>query len=107
MFYNSWQLSFCTVNRRDTQHQLNTTLQARNQRGGICPPPEIFKKLSNNKVEILYSNHFKEKPYWNFSLSYLSPYKIYLEIDHLIKNFVNDWYSTINMLELGDRLNCW
>jgi len=40
-------------------------------------------------------------------LFYLSPYKIYLETGHLIENFVNDWYLTTNMLELGDRLKCW
>jgi len=56
---------------------------------------------------MLYSNHLKEKSYWNFSLPYLSPYKIYLEIGHLIENFVNDWYLITNMLELGDRLKCW
>jgi len=28
MLYDSWQLSFCTVSRRDTEHQLNTSLQA-------------------------------------------------------------------------------
>jgi len=27
MLYNSWQLSFGTVSRRDTQHQLNTAWQ--------------------------------------------------------------------------------
>jgi len=26
--YNRWQFSFCTVSRRDTQHQQNTALQA-------------------------------------------------------------------------------
>jgi len=26
---------------------------------------------------------------------------IYLETGHLIENFVNDWYSTINMLEVS------
>jgi len=39
-------------------------------------------------------------------LSYLSPYKIYFETDNLIENFVNDWYLTTNMFELGDRLKC-
>jgi len=37
-------------------------------------------------------------------LSYLSPYKIYLETGDLIENIVNDWYLTTNMLELGDDL---
>jgi len=49
--------------------------------------------------------------YYKFSLSYwlitVSPYKIYLETCHLIKKFVNEWYLTSNMLELGDRLKCW
>jgi len=31
----------------------------------------------------------------------LSPYKIYLEAGYLIENFVNDWYSTTNMLEVS------
>jgi len=38
-----------------------------------------------------------------------SPYKIYLETGYLIENFINDWYSTTNMLEvstLGDSLKC-
>jgi len=51
-----------------------------------------------------------KKSYSNFSLSYwliISLYKIYLETGHLIANFVNDWYLTTNMLELGDRLTCW
>jgi len=34
----------------------------------------------------------------------LHPDKIYFETGHLIKNFVNDWYLTTNMLELGDGL---
>jgi len=25
----------------------------------------------------------------------------------MIENFVNGWYLTTNMLELGDRLKCW
>jgi len=36
-------------------------------------------------------------------LFYLSPYKIYFQADKLIENFVNAWYLTTNMLELGDR----
>jgi len=32
----------------------------------------------------------------------LSPYKIYyLETGYLIENFVNDWYSATNMLEVS------
>jgi len=30
-----------------------------------------------------------------------SPYKIDLETGYLIENFVNDWYSTTNMLEVS------
>jgi len=36
-----------------------------------------------------------------FVLLVNSPYKIYLETGYLIKNFVNDWYSTTNMLEIS------
>jgi len=47
-----------------------------------------------------------KKSYWNFSLSAsliisVPPYKIYLETGYLIENFVNDWFSTTNMLEVS------
>jgi len=86
------------------------------QPGGAVSPPKFskhciailaFAETFNNKVEILYCNHFSEKSYWTFSWSYLSPDKIYFETGHLIKNFVKDWYLTTNMLELGDGLQCW
>jgi len=32
---------------------------------------------------------------------------MYFETGILMENFVNDWYLTTNMLELGDRLKCW
>jgi len=51
----------------------------------------------------LYSNHFLEV-LLEFFFVLLIPYKIYFETGHLIKNFVNDWYLTTNMLELGDGL---
>jgi len=44
-----------------------------------------------------------KKSYWNFfcPTGKLSPYKIYLETDYLIENFVNNWYLTTNMLEVS------
>jgi len=57
-------------------HDANWIEQARNQ-WGICSPEilktlhsnfDILQKLSKNKDEILYSNHFKEMSRLNFSL---------------------------------------
>ena len=46
-----------------------------------------------------------KKSYWIFlcPIGKLSPYKIDLETGYLIKNFVNDWYLTTNMLEASKR----
>jgi len=68
-----------------------------------------LQKLSNNKVEIFYSNHLKKvllEIFFVLLVNYLL-YKIYLETGHLIENFVNEWYFTTNMMKLGDRLKCW
>jgi len=52
-------------------------VQARNQGEAFAPPPTssrhciailtFLQKPSNKKDEILYSDHFKEKSYFNFS----------------------------------------
>jgi len=64
-----------------------------------------LQKFSKNKDEILYSNHFLRSLTEIFlcPTGKLSPYKIYLETDYLIENFVNDWYVITNMLEVSKR----
>jgi len=58
-----------------------------------------------------FFNHFQEKFYLYFSLSYWLIISledtVYLETGHLIENFVNDWYLTTNTLNLAERLKCW
>jgi len=82
---------------------------------GIFASPENFKTLYSNfdicrnfqriKMKCYILIIFKKSLILIFlcPIGKLSAYKIYLETGHLIENFVNDWYSTTNMLELSKR----
>jgi len=79
--------------------------------GGKCTP-ENFKTLHSNFDICRNFQTIKMKFYiliilrnliWIFLClaCWLAPSKIYLEACYLIENFVNDWYSTTNMLEVS------
>ena len=77
---------------------------------GNCPP-KTFKTL-HSRFDICRNFQRINMKFYiliNFKISCLnfslacssSPHKIYLEKGYLIENFVNDWYSTTNMLEVS------
>jgi len=96
---------------------------ATTRRLGHLPPPKFSKhciailtflqKLSKNKDEILYSNHFKEKSYLNFSLYYWLIISLQdLCWDRLFNRKFRKWLVfqpkiRWNCQNVGDSLKCW